>query len=404
MNSNDRVHDSKSFIPSVTANNKYTPISTESSDHSLPGSFTYPVLCSMQKSEEGKHNLFSSGGANSSSLHRTDSISNQQEQPLDLCKNKGKTITASHQQLIDHFVDKFLCDTPVPQNSYYKSSIIDPAFCKILSEKCASDSSKGGNMNHTSFTLSVAIESAVDKAYSKDSSKSHKVEVPDNSAIIEHITRNSCDFDLQFKTEEAKTPVKSPASDSENISKSNEQNVESTSSLYFDSKGVKHVADSTSTDTANSNSVNSQNESSIVRSRTNENSSSQFFCKMMSPPKKSRVWCDIFMNEQLSKNDSIKNNSHVPSSIASDLPSPARRSSQRTCKGRRYQALITEGLLQSSKERKANNNRKTTPLDKGKNKVNHIIESNLVSGSKKKKKKEDKTKAAKAESPEFNKR
>lgn len=400
MNPNDKVNESQTFIPSSTAY-KYSQIDAESPDHTLLDSFTYPAQCSMQESEENKGNLFSSGN-NSSSRHKTNNPADQ-EQPLDLCKNKGKTIKASNQQIIDHLVDKYLCDTSVPQNSYNKSSLIDSTFCKILSSDCGSSSpvTKGEKMNHSSFTLSVAIESTLDKAHSKNDSD-NKVEVPDYSAIVKHITNKSCDFNLQFKTDDIISSKSS--SDIDDAFKSSVQNMECSSSCY-DSKSIKQISDSKSADCINNNCVNNQVETEkIAHDRKNKNRSSPFFSKMNSPPKKSRIWCDIFMNEQLSKNECISDSSHVSKNISANLPSPIRRSSQRTCKGRRYQALITEGLLQSSKERKTNTNRKSgLSPDKGKNKVSHIIENNLHPSSKKKKKVEhtEKNKSTKTESQEF---
>ncbi|XP_035211424.1 uncharacterized protein LOC118185644 [Stegodyphus dumicola] len=399
FDSDEQVKDTKTYVSCGAIKNKYSITCSESSANSAPGSLPCPVLCSLQKQEGNVQNLsFTSGSSNSSDNFHNRTRNIQQEQPLDLCKNKGKTITTSHQQLIDHFVDKFLCDTPASQSNYYKSAIIDPAFCKMLSEKSASDcsTSKDGKTNHTAFTLSVAIESAVDKAYSKDFSKSCNSNVPESSAIVEHITKDDCKFNVQMETD-ISVLGKSLVCDDEKASKSNEAKIESTQS--FDSKNLKNCTDSAPSGSINKLSSNQVSKSeSRMCSEVTENSSSKFFCKLVSPPKKSRVWCNIFMNEQLKNN--VESNSGVACGVVSNLASPARRSSQRTCKGRRYQALITEGLLQSSKERKTSNNRKSVPSsEKVKSKSNSVTENNVFPFSKKKKKKEytDKNKSKRSE-------
>ncbi|KFM80712.1 hypothetical protein X975_23653, partial [Stegodyphus mimosarum] len=257
----------------------------------------------------------------------------------------------------------------------------------MLSEKSASDSStsKDGRTNHSAFTLSVAIESAVDKAYSKDFPKSCNSDVPESSAIVEHITKDDCKFNVQMETD-ISVLGKSLVYDDEKASKSNEAKIESM--RIFDNKDLKNCIDSAPSGSISNSSSNQVSESeSRVCSEVIENNSSKFFCKLVSPPKKSRVWCNIFMNEQLKNN--VESNSGVACGVVSNLASPVRRSSQRTCKGRRYQALITEGLLQSSKERKTSNNRKSVPSsEKIKSKSNSATENHVFPFSKKKKKKE----------------
>ncbi|KAF8790695.1 hypothetical protein HNY73_005679 [Argiope bruennichi] len=346
------------------------------------------------------NNKFSSLHNNSSTLsvhdnssdnlnHQTEDL--QQDQPLDLCKNKdkvdlcrenSKTITTSHQQLIDHFVDKFLCDTPVPPNKFYKSEIIDPAFYKLLSEKniCVPSSSKEDKISHSAFTLSVAIESAVDKAYSKDSSKSSS-KIPESNVVLDCVSNESNEFSIRFKVEDDKKKnINHQKNEPENIAKLGEQTL-------FKHRHKKYSAESISVNRVKSpTAIKSQTSKQTSDANVSENSSSKFFCKLISPPKKSSVWCNIFMNEQLSKN-SIDTSSHISDSLESVFPSPARRSSQRTCKGRRYQALITEGLLQSHKERKQGNTKRTVPsVNKSKNKL--VTENSIFPSLKKKKKKE----------------
>ncbi|CAL1271773.1 unnamed protein product [Larinioides sclopetarius] len=379
-----------SILYSSTLSNdeKFSSLHNNSSSLSAHGLTT---MSSLQKTEENLQNvLFNSSDNSSDNLnHQTEDL--QQDQPLDLCKNKdkvdlskenSKTITTSHQQLIDHFVDKFLCDTPVPPNKFYKSEIIDPAFYKLLSEKniCVPSSSKEDKISHSAFTLSVAIESAVDKAYSKDSSKSSS-KIPESNVVLDCISNESNEFSIRFKVEDdKKKDTNHQKTEPEDVAKPGEQTL-------LKHRHKKHSAEPVSVNTVKSpTNIPSQTSKQTADTNLSENSSSKFFCKLISPPKKSSVWCNIFMNEQLSKN-SIDDNSHITDSLDSVFPSPARRSSQRTCKGRRYQALITEGLLQSHKERKQGNTKRTVPsVNKSKNKL--VTENSIFPSLKKKKRKE----------------
>ncbi|GFU50760.1 HMG box transcription factor BBX [Nephila pilipes] len=369
-----------------TLSDKFSSIYTDSSNLSL-----HNLTCLQKTNESMQNSTFSSSTNSSDSLTHPADV--QQDQPLDLCKNKNKiespkesskTITTSHQQLIDHFVDKFLCDTPVPPNKFYKSEIIDPAFYKLLSEKksCIPSSSKE-KISHSAFTLSVAIESAVDKAYSKDSSKSCS-KISESNVILDCVTNDCNEFSIHFKVEDDKKE-NMKNSDSESIAKLSEQNIVKSRSSVFDNKHKKRSTNPLPVSTDNSPSEVSGQISNKATTNIPESSSSKFFCKLISPPKKSSVWCNIFMNEQLTK--SIDNGPDISDSLESVFPSPARRSSQRTCKGRRYQALITEGLLQSHKERKQGNNKRTVPsINKAKSKF--VEEYPDFPSSKKKKKKE----------------
>ncbi|XP_055929269.1 HMG box transcription factor BBX-like isoform X2 [Argiope bruennichi] len=382
------VNNSILYSPTLLDNNKFSSLHNNSSTLSVHG---LTIMPSLQNTEENLQNvLFNSSDNSSDNLnHQTEDL--QQDQPLDLCKNKdkvdlcrenSKTITTSHQQLIDHFVDKFLCDTPVPPNKFYKSEIIDPAFYKLLSEKniCVPSSSKEDKISHSAFTLSVAIESAVDKAYSKDSSKSSS-KIPESNVVLDCVSNESNEFSIRFKVEDDKKKnINHQKNEPENIAKLGEQTL-------FKHRHKKYSAESISVNRVKSpTAIKSQTSKQTSDANVSENSSSKFFCKLISPPKKSSVWCNIFMNEQLSKN-SIDTSSHISDSLESVFPSPARRSSQRTCKGRRYQALITEGLLQSHKERKQGNTKRTVPsVNKSKNKL--VTENSIFPSLKKKKKKE----------------
>ncbi|PRD31791.1 UNVERIFIED_CONTAM: HMG box transcription factor BBX [Trichonephila clavipes] len=374
---------------SKLSDNKFSPIQTESSNLSLHNLAT---MACLQKTNE---NIQSStlSASNNSSNNLTHPADVQQDQPLDLCKNKdktesfkesSKTITTSHQQLIDHFVDKFLCDTPVPPNKFYKSEIIDPAFYKLLSEtkSCIPSSSKEDKISHSAFTLSVAIESAVDKAYSKDSSKTCS-KISESNVILDCVTNDCNEFSIHFKVEDDKK--ENNTKDSESVAIPSEQNIVRSKASVFYNKHKKHSANHVP---VNLDSSPSEAASQVSNQNTNtpESSSSKFFCKLISPPKKSSVWCNIFMNEQLTKNSS-DNDPDISDGLESGFPSPARRSSQRTCKGRRYQELITEGLLQSHKERKQGNNKRTVPsINKTKSKF--VDEYPVFPSSKKKKKKD----------------
>ncbi|XP_054721585.1 uncharacterized protein LOC129231321 isoform X2 [Uloborus diversus] len=407
LDSSNELTEGKYSEPLTGSNNfKYQFGCSDSADRPKTASLTHPMLCSLQETNEHSKKLPISVPLNTevNAIHRTENAFSHQDQPLDLCKNRGKTITTSHQQLIDHFVDKFLCDKPLPQSSYCKSSIIDADFCKMFSDKSASDlyHTKDEKPNHSGFTLSVAIESAVDKAYSKDSAKSNDFEVPESSrAILEHITRGNCDEPLKLEKMQEKLP------DEKKELKSSNQNVECANQSQCTELNMKNNLDSNlKSDIISPVNINN-NEKQVKETFSNvhENSSSNFFRKVITPPKKSRVWCNIFMNEQMMQNKNSNNKSQTLNPIVPTLP-PARRSSQRTCKGRRYQALITEGLLQSAKERKSNSNKKSPPSqDKMKNKPNSVAENHILSSVKKKRKKEavDKNRNVKTEELEVEK-
>lgn len=321
----------------------------------------------------------------------------QQEQPLDLCKNKekaevfnesSKTITTSHQQLIDHFVDKFLCDKPSPPNKFYKSEIIDPSFCKLFSEKslCA-PSSKDSKVGRSAFTLSVAIESAVDKAYSKDDSKSYSSKISESNMVLGTLSSPSDnkEFDKHF-IEENVNDVKNSL-DCKNDAKQNRNFFQWPASFCNDYKKNKHSDKPTPAESKNSisHNVNQTSKYNFTFNNSPTCSSSKYFDKLIAPPKKSSVWCNIFMNEQ--QNNSSQHSSQVPNGLIAELPLSARRNSQRSCKGKRYQALLTEGLLQSHKERKQNCNKKPIPSpNKVKSKLNTFFETHSIPSPKKKKK------------------
>ncbi|XP_015904491.1 uncharacterized protein [Parasteatoda tepidariorum] len=354
------------------------------------------------KLEEGSQNLpfTASSQAFRNNVSKSNADFLTQDQPLDLCKNKdkndisvnSKTITTSHQQLIEHFVDKFLCAKPVPPSNF-KSDFLDPVLSKLFSNKSCDVPCTVPSIEPSSFTLSVAIESAVDKAYSSDCVKS-PVKVSPNVDTL-----RSTSFELDTRSKEDCDNIVKP--ELKQHAKFVEQNCVK---LFSSDCKIKDIANSKERN--NVLSLNAKVELSKQESIeanipecSSGSSSSKYFCKLVSPPKKSSVWCNLFMNEQLTKNDS-KTTSNISNDSVAGFQSPTRRSSQRTCKGRRYQALITEGLLQSAKERKQNNNKKSVLSNsKLKTKVETIIE-NHVFGSKKKRKKEgqSKNKSTKIES------
>ncbi|KAG8186610.1 hypothetical protein JTE90_019931 [Oedothorax gibbosus] len=337
---------------------------------------------------------------NSSSLQTVSNINtsgslsllseDEQEQPLDLCKNKekvevsngsSKTITTSHQQLIDHFVDKFLCDKPALPNHFYKSEIIDPALCKLFSEKSVSvPSSKDSQIANSAFTLSIAIESAVDKAYSRDFSNSYTSKVSDSNVVLESLSsskNSNSNLNKQF-LEENINHVKN--SDLKNNLKLNQWPL-SFSQDYKKNKTVNKLIPATSNDLLPHI---KQNLTNLSFNNSIACNSSNYFDKLIVPPKKSSVWCNIFMSEQ--QNNSQHNN-QSQDDLLTELPLSSRRNSQRSCKGKRYQALLTEGLLQFPKERKQNcPKRFPMPQNNEKNGINSINETNFINSPKKKKK------------------
>lgn len=329
-------------------------------------------------------------------------IPEHQDEPLNLCKEKEKTYRASNQKLIDHFVDKFLCDTNSHESSGFKPSL-DPFSGLLQSVKL--------NKNHQrvsesrpgcfEFSLSAAIESVVDQVYNKDLHETNRVSQSqplrvvkqDSPVCVEKNTfgtnsQNNTDritTDLQIKLDEPSSSESHCNSKRENRPASEDQGmpVIPTEIQAVTSFQPEVQLEQPSSSEGKSVLVTSSNERFETRNRENESK-----CRLISPPKKSRMWCNIFMNEQQnSVNKSEAANSKR--NLVTEVSSPVRRNSQRTCKGRRYQALITEGLLQSTKERKiASVKKHAIPERPSKSKSPTSSEVSVLKSSKKKRKKD----------------
>lgn len=331
-----------------------------------------------------------------------EAIPEHQDEPLNLCKEKEKTYRASNQKLIDHFVDKFLCDANSHESSGFKPSL-DPFSGLLQSVKL--------NKNHQrvaenrpgcfEFSLSAAIESVVDQVYNKDlhetnrisQSKPLRVAKQESPVCVEKNnfgTKPQNNFtdritsDSQIKLDEPSSSENQcnlkrehPAVEDQGVHTIPTEN-QAVTSFQPDVQLEKP-----SSSEGKSTPVTSSNEKVETRSQESESK-----CRLISPPKKSRMWCNIFMNEQ---QNSVNKSEAVNSkrNLVAEVSSPVRRNSQRTCKGRRYQALITEGLLQSTKERKiASVKKHAIPERPSKSKSPTSSEICVLKSSKKKRKKD----------------
>ncbi|XP_023243004.1 HMG box transcription factor BBX-like isoform X2 [Centruroides sculpturatus] len=224
-------------------------------------------------------------------------LSNQQEQPLNLCMEKEKTIKTSQQQLINHLVVKFMGGPGC-------SNIIDSTNDKSVQK-----------YNHTSNNFQQELN--------KDEITSF------NSYEINHNTDNM-----------------NNKNDTENFNHKDD-----VSSHWNNQMPDRDM-------------VGSKYE--LTREDYKSNVTPPVKKLISSPPKKARALrCLISDNPESESHimevDSDKvtkespSNSHTSSPVDSNGVfdvSPGQRKSQRLCKGKRYQALISEGLIQPVKERR----------------------------------------------------
>ncbi|XP_067129112.1 HMG box transcription factor BBX isoform X5 [Centruroides vittatus] len=224
-------------------------------------------------------------------------LSNQQEQPLNLCMEKEKTIKTSQQQLINHLVVKFMGGPGC-------SNIIDSTNDKSVQK-----------YNHTSNNFQQELN--------KDEITSC------NSYEINHNTDNM-----------------NNKNDTENF------NHKDDASLHWNNQMPDRDM------------VGSKYE--LTREDYKSNVNPPVKRLISSPPKKARALrCLISDNPESESHimevDTDKvtkespSNSHTSSPVDSNGVfdvSPGQRKSQRLCKGKRYQALISEGLIQPVKERR----------------------------------------------------
>lgn len=229
-------------------------------------------------------------------------LSNQQEQPLNLCMEKEKTIKTSQQQLINHLVVKFMGG---------------PGCSNVNVIEASSDRSPQ-KFNHGSPDIQQEF-------INKD----------------ELISCNS--YEMNHHSEHINNK-----NDSENF------NCKDNTSLHWNNQ------------VSNQDIFGTKYE--LTREDYKNNMNTPVKKLISSPPKKARALrCLISENtDNESQNvtevepDKITkespSNSHTSSPVDSNGAldiSPGQRKSQRLCKGKRYQALISEGLIQPVKERRA---------------------------------------------------
>ncbi|GIY06808.1 hypothetical protein CEXT_673641 [Caerostris extrusa] len=252
---------------------------------------------------------------------------NVQDQPLNLSKKIDKSNNDVNN--IDHFVGEILSDSRKRKDKTYTIKYLDTSS---YSRRMNSPSSS--EFDDTAYSLSVAIEAVVDKAYSTDSSKS-VTEFPESAENNDCVADGEKNCSVYFKFNNNKSDRNHVKNlQSQDVAKTNEQN-------FFKSKNEKHLLNSLPVNQINSLSMPMHHLN--VSPKLPEDNPDRYSHKLSSKMSGESI-CNYFMNEPQIEGSSVDN----PNSA---LPSPT-RSSQRAFKAKDGSFSTNPNFLSPKKRRK----------------------------------------------------